>query len=127
MATLGPFAGPHQGNLRIWAQILLAYVGNGRFTYFEDYRAEFQGSYQVFSQSGNITIGVELSDRNPTAASGQCVVSLNGKTDNAASYQANGNKLTITTALNNTGIDMYSYENGTQFDNVSGHNFWIGP
>ena len=60
------------------------------------------------------------------AQSGPCTLTLNGKTDKAATYQADSSKLTITTTLNAEPIDIYTKQSGTQVDNISGHNLWIG-
>lgn len=51
---------------------------------------------------------------------------LNGQTDNTATYKVNGKKLTFTTSLNDTPLDIYVKQKGTQVDNISGHNIWIG-
>jgi hypothetical protein len=53
-------------------------------------------------------------------------VTFNGQTDNAATYQVNGHKLTFKTTLNPVSIDVHASQGGTQVDNVSGHNLWIG-
>jgi hypothetical protein len=76
--------------------------------------------------SGTFKIAVDLSDQNPTSTTGPCQVTLNDKTDNAATYQVNGQKLIVTTTLNTSPLDIYQGENGTQVDNISGHNIWIG-
>jgi hypothetical protein len=78
-------------------------------------------------QSGTFAIAVALTDQNPANASGPCTVTLNGKTDSAAKYQTNGPKLTITTTLNDAPLDIFSGEGGTQINNISDHNIWIGP
>jgi hypothetical protein len=53
-------------------------------------------------------------------------VTLNGKTDNAASYKADAQKLTIKTSLNDSQLQIYKSQNGTQVDHISDHNIWIG-
>ena len=125
MATLDPYFGPHSGPMRIFVSIFK--VGSGDFSNFGDFAAGFNGNYQFMGQSGTVTLAVKLTDDNPDSQSGPCQVTLNDKSDNAASYQVNGEKLTLTTSLNDTPIDAYQSQGGTQIDNVSGHNLWIGP
>jgi hypothetical protein len=124
MAKLDPYFGPHTGNQKIWVGFFS--VGTGTFTQFSDFQAAFDGSYSAFGQSGTFDIQLALTDKNAGAQSGPCTITLNGKTDNAATYQADSEKLTITTTLNAEPIDIYTKQNGTQVDNISGHNLWIG-
>jgi hypothetical protein len=125
MAKLGGFFGPHSGALRIFLGIFD--VGSGTFGTFSDFNASFAGSYSALGQHGTFTLGVALTDQNPTSTSGPCTLTLNDKTDNAATYQTNGSKITITTTLNATPLDVYPSQSGTQIDNVSNHNVWVGP
>lgn len=125
MAKLEPYFGPHTGALRIFVGIFQ--VGSGDFPTFTDYQAAFVGSYSAFGQSGTFTISIALTDQNPSSTSGPCQIILNGKTDKAAKYQVNGPKLTITTVLAETPLNIYPNQNGTQVDNISGHSIWIGP
>jgi hypothetical protein len=124
MATLDPYFGKHTGTLKI----LLGQspVGTGTFGTFNSSQAAFAGTYQVFWYSGTLSIAIKLGGSNPAAAAGPCEITLNGKTDNAATFQVNGSKLILTTALNSTPIDVYPSNGGTQVDNVSGHDVWIG-
>jgi hypothetical protein len=124
MAKLNPYFGTHAGDLKIYVGVFP--VGKGAFTQFGDFTATFDGSYQAFGQSGTFDIQLMLSDKNPSAPSGPCAITLNGKTDDAAKYQAASDKLTITTALNDKPIAIHVSEGGTQVDNISGHNLWIG-
>jgi hypothetical protein len=124
MAKLDSYFGPHAGKQKIYVGIFS--VGNGTFKQFSDFDATFDGSYSAFGQSGTFDIQLALSDKNPGAQSGPCTITLNGKTDSAAKYQAHSGKLTITTALNAVPIDIYTSQGGTQVDHISGHNLWIG-
>jgi hypothetical protein len=124
MAKLDPFFGPHAGSLQIYVASFS--VGSGKFTAFSDYQADFTGSYSFLFQSGNITIAIGLSDQNAASTSGPCKISLNGNTDAAANYLVIGQRLRINTTLNDLPIDVYVSNGGTQVDNVSGHNIWIG-
>lgn len=125
MAKLGGFFGPHGGALRIFVGFFD--IGSGTFGAFGDFAAKFAGSYNAMGQSGTFTINVALTDQNATSASGPCTITLNDKTDSAATYQANGSKLTVTTALNDAPLHIYPSQSGTQIDNISDHNIWIGP
>ena len=124
MAKLNPYFGTHAGDQKIYVGAFS--VGTGKFNQFGDYQAAFDGSFQFFGQSGTFIIQLVLSDHDPATNAGPCAITLNGKVDNAAQYQADSGKLTITTKLNQTPIDIYGKEGGTQVDNISGHNIWIG-
>jgi hypothetical protein len=71
-------------------------------------------------------IGLKLTDQNAGNTSGPCQVTLNGKTDNAASYKADAQKLTIKTSLHDSPLEIYKSKNGTQVDHISDHHIWIG-
>lgn len=125
MAKLGGFFGPHNGQMKIYVSFFN--VGSGTFGTFTDFDANFAGTYDFMGQLGKFAINVALTDQNPASGSGPCTVTLNDKTDGAARYQTNGQKLTITTKLNDAPLDIYPGEGGTQIDNISDHNIWIGP
>lgn len=124
MATLGPYFGPHTGHRNIYLGIFQ--VGSGSFPNFSDFQTEFDGSYSALGHSGTFKIGLDLTDRDAGSTSGPCAVTLNGRTDNAASYQVDTPKLVIKTTLNQTPLEIYKSQNGTQVDNISDHNIWIG-
>ena len=125
MAKLGPFFGPHDGQMRIFAGLFQ--VGSGTFTQFADYQVGFSGTYSFLGQNGAIILQLQLTDANPTSQSGPCSISINNQSDNAATYNVAGQQLSITTTLNSTPVTIYSSQNGTQINNISGHNAWIGP
>ena len=125
MAKLSPFFGPHDGKLRIFVKVFS--VGSRTFKSFEDFRAAFGGSFKAFGQSGTFDLSIRLSDGDTSAKSGPCELALNDKTDNNATYQVSGKKLTLTTKLNDTPIEFFPAQGGTQVNGVSGHNLWIGP
>jgi hypothetical protein len=124
MAKLGQYFGPHTGNRKIYLGIFQ--VGSGSFPNFSDFHAEFDGSYSALGHSGTFKIGLNLTDNNAGSTSGPCQVTLNGKTDNAASYKVNAPKLVIKTSLNDSPLEIYKSQNGTQVDHISDHNIWIG-
>jgi hypothetical protein len=101
-------------------------VGSGSFPNFSDFEAEFDGSYSAFGHSGTFKIGLKLTDQNAGSTSGPCQVTLNGKTDKTASYKVAAQKLTIKTSLNDSQLQIYKSQNGTQVDHISDHNIWIG-
>ena len=124
MAKLGTYFGTHDGDMKLYVGMFQ--VGSGRFNAFSDFQSEFAGTYSAFGQAGQFTIDVRLTDSSATNTSGPCTIVLNGATDAAARYQVNGQKLTIATTLNNAPIDIYVKQGGTQVDDISGHNLWIG-
>ena len=124
MAKLGQYFGPHTGTRKIYLGIFQ--VGSGNFPNFSDFQAEFNGSYAALGHSGTFKIRLKLTDQNAGNTSGPCQVTLNGKTDKAASYKADAQKLTIKTSLNDSPLQIYKRQNGTQVDHISDHNIWIG-
>jgi hypothetical protein len=124
MATLDPYFGKHTGACKIYVGSFA--IGSGNFKSFSPVQVDFDGSYQVFGTAGKFAIEIKLVNNNPGSTSGPCEITLNGQTDKAAKYQVNGQKLTFTTTLNPTPFDVYASNGGTQVDNVSGHNLWIG-
>ena len=133
MATLDPFAGNHSGPMQIWVYGWINnYVGTGNFTIFDSFRAVFSGHYDYLGFSGDLTVSLELTDHEANAPSGPCTITLLGNTDPNATYQVNGQNLTITTTLNPTPFNIYSYKGGTEFDDlqiptVGSAGVWIGP
>lgn len=133
MATLDSFAGPHSGKMQIYVYGWINnYVGTGAFTTFDTFQAAFSGHYDYLGFKGEITVSLELTDRNPAATYGPCTVTLLGNTDHNASYQVNGQYLTIDTTLNSKPFNIYSRAGGTEFadldiPNVGSAGIWIGP
>ena len=111
--------------MRIFVKVFS--VGSGTFKSFEDFRAAFGGSYKAFGKSGTFDLSIRLSDGDTSAKSGPCELALNDKADNNATYQDSGKKLILTTKLNDTPIEFFPAQGGTQVDGVSGHSLWIGP
>ena len=121
--VLTQFFGGHSGTLSIYVGVFS--VGSGTFTTFTAGQATFSGSYNAFGQSGTFTISIQPLTAQSNS-SGTCQLTLNGTADNAAKYQIDGNKLTLTTTLNPGPVDIYPSQGGTQIDGVSGHSLWIG-
>ena len=124
MAKLSTHFGPHIGSLKIYVGFFN--VGSGSFTTFSDTDAEFAGSYQTFLAAGTFNIRVLLTDNNADAIAGPCEITLNESVDTTAKYEVHGAKLMIATTLNQTPVAIYLNQGGTQIDNISGHNVWIG-
>ena len=125
MARLTTCFGPHSGELRIYVGIFK--VGTGQFSSFDDFHAAFAGSYKMLGKSGALSLEVKLTDQQPNSEAGTCELNLNNQADASAKYQFGDGKLTLTTKLNETPVEVYAAEGGTQFDGVSGHKLWIGP
>jgi len=124
MAKLEPYFGPHTGAMSLYLGIFQ--VGSGSFQAFSDFQVRFAGSYSALGHSGRFAIALGLTDQNAQSVSGACQLTLNNQTDNAATYQISEQKLVVTTALNNTPLEIYPSQNGTQVNNISNHNIWIG-
>ena len=125
IASLGSYFGNHAGDMAIWVAPFR--VGKGRFQTFTDFQAAFTGSYAFLGQHGTLAITVKLTDEKPEQSTGPCQLTLNDKTDDAAKYSIVGQKIVLTTKLNATPVDIYKNQGGTQIDNISNHNVWIGP
>lgn len=74
-------------------------VGDGIVSAYSDYEIEVEGKINVVIYSGPLTIRLQLTDEDPTAQSGSCVLQLNSHTDENAAYQANGKVLTVAALL----------------------------
>jgi hypothetical protein len=133
MATLYPFAGNYTGTMNIYVYGWINnYVGTGGFTSFSSFQAVFSGQYDYLGVQGNLLVSLELTDQDPDATSGPCSITLLGNTDSNATYQVNGQYLTITTALNSEPFNIYSYKGGTEFDDlqipvIGLAGVWLGP
>lgn len=135
MATLSDFLGPHAGNMRIFIYMgpICPEVGSGSFTEVSDFVARFAGTYDYLSLKGKVNVAVELKDHDPKAPTGPCSITVMEKTDRAASYRVQGDKLVVTTTLNAKPIEVYVYKKGTEFDGpelpspVGAVGVWIGP
>ena len=121
--TLSQFFGTHTGDLKIYVGPFE--VGKGSFISFSNTVAKFSGSYNAFGSRGIFAIAIEFLNAQP-GLSGTCKVTMNDRVDGSSTYQVQGSKLTLKTALNDTPVNVYVNQGGTQIDGVSGHNLWIG-
>ncbi|HEX4410751.1 MAG TPA: hypothetical protein VH206_18425 [Xanthobacteraceae bacterium] len=124
MAKLKTYFGPHAGDMKIYLGFFQ--VGSGSFSFFSDYQSQFSGTYSALGNSGTFAITLNLTDQDAASTSGPCHIMLNAQTDNAATYAVDGDKLSVTTTLNDAPLEIYQSQNGTQVDNISNHNIWIG-
>jgi len=71
-------------------------------------------------------LSIKLSDQAINAGSGSCQIIVDDKVDNSARYQTEDKKITFSTSLAQSRIDVYRSQGGTQIDGLDGHNAWIG-
>jgi hypothetical protein len=74
-------------------------VGDGVVSACSDFVISVDGKINVVVYSGPLNIRLQLTDEDPTAQSGPCVLQLNSHTDESAIYQANGKVLTVAAVL----------------------------
>ena len=74
-------------------------VGDGTVSACSDYEIGVEGKINVVIYSGPLNIQLKLTDENPTAQTGSCVLQLNSYTDESATYQANGTVITVAAIL----------------------------
>lgn len=74
-------------------------VGSGAVSAYSDYEIGVEGTINVVIYSGPLNIQLKLTDENPAAKTGSCILQLNTYTDENATYQANGDTLTVAAIL----------------------------
>ncbi len=74
-------------------------VGDGVVSAYSDYEIAVEGQINVVIYSGPLNIRLQLTDENPGAKTGSCVLQLNTHTDENAIYKANGKVLTVAAVL----------------------------
>jgi hypothetical protein len=124
MAMLIPFFGTHGDDLKIY--VARFPIGAGKFQSFSDFEITFIGSYTAFFQVHPLSLAIKLTDQDPNASSGPCIMTVNDNVDRSATYNTNNRKITFKTRLAQTSIDVYRSQGGTQVDGLDGHNAWIG-
>jgi len=132
MATLSQFIGQTSGILEIYLYALSESIGTGTASGVTDFALSFSGNYTVFGSSGQISFSIALSDQDPSSTSGYCTVSVDGNTDDNATYAVDGEYLAITTSLQADVIYVYVSGDGTGIDDIiipghDSHDIWIGP
>ena len=91
-------------------------VGDGVVSACSDYEIGVDGKINVVVYSGPLNIRLQLTDEDPLAKSGPCVLQLNSHTDENATYQANGKVLTVAAVFagNKQNISISPCNGGTQ-------------
>lgn len=70
-------------------------VGDGVVSAYSEYEIGVDGQINVVIYSGPLNIHLQLTDKNPEAKTGSCILQLNTYTDENATYKANGKVLTV--------------------------------
>ena len=120
MATIPPFVATnaHVGQKQtvktkkfVWIP-----VGSGTVTEFSEYQVTLEGKIDVVIYKGDLTICMKLTDNDPQATTGSCILQLNSLTDEQARYEVKNNALTIHAVLKDVkqNITINRVNNGTQ-------------
>ena len=80
-------------------KVLWIPVGDGVVSACSEYEIGVDGHINIVIYSGSLNIHLQLTDEDPSAQSGACILQLNTYTDENAVYQANGNVLTVAAVL----------------------------
>jgi hypothetical protein len=131
MAKLNSFFGPYTDGRqnRVLMYRLSLNIGDGKFTKFTEYAAQFSGKITKFAP-GPISLELDLLDQNPNSQSGPCMVSFNGIRDNAATYSVSGAELDITARLGGKSgtIAAEAWQGGTWLGGTFLQaDLWLGP
>lgn len=91
-------------------------VGDGVISACSDYEIGIEGKINVVIYSGPLNIHLKLTDENPAATTGSCILQLNTHTDENATYQAKGDVLTVAAVLGGQqqNISITPCDRGTQ-------------
>ena len=91
-------------------------VGSGIVTEFSDYQVTLEGQIDVVIYRGDLTICMKLTDNDPRATAGSCILQLNALTDEQARYEVKNNTLTIYATLSGVqqNISINRVNNGAQ-------------
>lgn len=74
-------------------------VGDGTVSAYSDYEIAVEGQINIVIYSGELNIRLQLTDEDPTATTGSCILQLNSYTDENATYQTKGDLLTVAAVL----------------------------
>ncbi len=91
-------------------------VGQGKVKTFSDHEVNIAGKISILGYSGDLNIHLLLSDQDPTAINGPCLLQLNTHIDNQARYEAKNGALTVYAVLGgkNQNISILPSNNGRQ-------------
>ena len=120
MATMTPFVA--QGTFVGQKQTVKAKkfvwvpVGSGTVDKFSEDEVSVAGQINILGYTGVMNIYLKLTDADPAARSGSCVLRLNKHEDMNATYQVNGSGLTILATLGGykQNITISPCDNGSQ-------------
>ncbi len=70
-------------------------VGQGIVKAISDHAVIIEGKISIMGYSGDLNINLELTDGDPTASEGPCVLRLNTLVDKGAKYETAKNLLTV--------------------------------
>ena len=91
-------------------------MGDGVVSACSDFEIGVEGKINIVLYSGPLNIHLKLTDENPSATSGPCVLQLNSHTDANATYEAKGSVLTVSAQLGGQkqNISITPCDGGTQ-------------
>jgi len=131
MAKLEPYFGPDTTGKtnRIMVQTLWwNTVGHGKYDEFGDYKAVFSGNIKIAGiYSGDFDLTLTLTDKNPGATLGPCIIILNGAS-HEGKYTVSGKELHIAFEAENKSyvIKFHAGGGGTYVGGLPLYG-WIGP
>ena len=91
-------------------------VGQGKVSVLSDHEVTINGQISILGYSGDLTIRLNLTDEDPAATEGPCVLQINTLVDENAKYEAAKNMLTVHAVLGGKeqNISILKCNNGEQ-------------
>ena len=91
-------------------------VGQGTIKALSDYEVSIDGKISILGYTGDLNIKLNLTDQDPAASKGPCVLQLNTHIDKNANYEAAKNGLTVYAVLGGEqqNISISQCNNGEQ-------------
>ena len=91
-------------------------VGQGTIKALSDYEVSIDGKISILGYTGDLNIKLNLTDQDPAASKGPCVLQLNTHIDENANYEAAKNGLTVYAVLGGEqqNISISQCNNGEQ-------------
>lgn len=120
MATIPPFVAKNtrvnQSQSVKAKKFVWVPVGTGKVTQFSDHEVAIDGQISILGYSGNMNIYLQLTDNDPAAKSGSCILRLNKHEDSSAKYKVDGRVLTVYAVLSGhkQNISISPCNDGTQ-------------
>ncbi len=128
MATIPPYVA--QSTFLGQTQVLKARkvvwfeAGRGKVTSFSESEVGITGKISILTYSGELIIRLALTDNDPQAGSGSCLLQLNSHIDEKARYEADGRELMVSAVLGDKrqNITITRCNNGQQTEcRLTGH------